>query len=266
MIMITNLADKDKCPKCGTKMLERDPEGDPEGDMHCWGCGTTFIQGRKVAVEKPQPIVKFPKKATPKIEQTTHRKIDLIALHLETVTYHSIEPSQPPTKPIKLERRGRKQGEKVGHYTKVSHKVDEVISLYNDGYGIYPIMQELNLAKNTVRKILQENKELVNYAEAKKLKRDRIKRSKQTIIHALIGLASSAKSSDYSYEWMFEHAEDILVSYFKKDPVGTVKALVGDKTFTVDDLLKKTYEVILAQRLRLDDTFIEVEEGVFKLA
>lgn len=32
------LSEKDKCPKCGTRTLERDSEG----DIHCWGCGKTF--------------------------------------------------------------------------------------------------------------------------------------------------------------------------------------------------------------------------------
>lgn len=34
------LSEKDKCSKCGGNTLERDPEG----DIHCWGCGTTFQQ------------------------------------------------------------------------------------------------------------------------------------------------------------------------------------------------------------------------------
>ena len=33
------LSEKDKCPKCNdSNTLEKDPEG----DLHCWGCGTTF--------------------------------------------------------------------------------------------------------------------------------------------------------------------------------------------------------------------------------
>jgi len=35
------LSENSKCPKCHTKTLEKDPEG----DIHCWGCGTTFPRG-----------------------------------------------------------------------------------------------------------------------------------------------------------------------------------------------------------------------------
>ena len=38
MIVSKGLTIKDNCPKCGTKTLELDNEG----DIHCWACGTTF--------------------------------------------------------------------------------------------------------------------------------------------------------------------------------------------------------------------------------
>ena len=249
------LTESDRCPKCDTRTLERDPEE----DIHCWGCGTTFLQEHEeIAVEEPTPIVESPEEIITKIEPPPiHKKIDL-----------SMEPFQPPAesaKSSKSEQRGRVKGTKVGHYRKVACKVEQVITLYNEGYSIRPIAQELSLACNTVKGILKENLHLVNHAEAEKLKKARIKRSKETITHALIGLASSAKSSNHSYEWMFENAGNILALYFKKDPVGTVKSLVGDKSFSVDDLFKKAYEITLGQRLRLDERFTEVEEGVFKL-
>lgn len=248
------LTEEDRCPKCGTKILELDPEG----DIHCWGCGETFIQDHdtfmvqpnKAAIESPEPIVNPPGKVA-----TTHKKIDLIALRVETVNHHSPESMQESTDPTQW-----------SGYEKVACKVEEVISLYNDGYGIRPIMEKLCLAKNTVRKILEENSQLINHTAAKKLKKERVKQQRQTIITALKGIASSAKSSNHSYEWMLEHAEGILASYMKGNPVGTVQTLIGDKPFSVDDLFKKAYEIALAQRLRLDPTFIEVEEGVFKLA
>jgi len=34
----------DKCPKCGTQTLELDSEG----DIHCWGCGTTHGKPEKI--------------------------------------------------------------------------------------------------------------------------------------------------------------------------------------------------------------------------
>jgi len=40
----TILSERDKCPKCGGNTLERDSEG----DIHCWGCGTTFVDGEIV--------------------------------------------------------------------------------------------------------------------------------------------------------------------------------------------------------------------------
>lgn len=36
--MTDELSEKSKCPKCDTRTLETDPEG----DIHCWACGTTF--------------------------------------------------------------------------------------------------------------------------------------------------------------------------------------------------------------------------------
>jgi hypothetical protein len=38
MVYETILSERDKCPKCGSNTLERDPEG----DIHCWTCGRTF--------------------------------------------------------------------------------------------------------------------------------------------------------------------------------------------------------------------------------
>jgi len=48
----TTLTLSDKCPKCGTQTLELDPEG----DIHCWGCGTTHgkLEKRDYLLERHQ--------------------------------------------------------------------------------------------------------------------------------------------------------------------------------------------------------------------
>jgi len=255
----TNVSETDLCLKCGTRTLERDPEG----DIHCWGCGSTFMQKpstpagdtppaqrTKAAIALRRPIVTFLEKTVAEVGGLSAAKIP--------------KPKEMHY-PIKAMRRGRRQGTKIGHYSKTAGKVGEVIRLYNGGYGIRPIMQKLSLAGNTVKGIIQENSQLINHVVAKELRRKRVKQQKESIILALKGLAGSAKSSNHSYEWMLEGAGNILAIYMKRDPVGTVESLVGNKPFGVDDLFKKTYEIILGQRLRLDNSFIEVEEGVFKL-
>jgi hypothetical protein len=48
------LSEKSNCPKCHTKTLERDPEG----DIHCWGCGTTFPERVKSTMHENRLLEK----------------------------------------------------------------------------------------------------------------------------------------------------------------------------------------------------------------
>lgn len=45
---MAELTINDKCPGCDTRTLELDPEG----DIHCWGCGRTFKKGTEKMEEK----------------------------------------------------------------------------------------------------------------------------------------------------------------------------------------------------------------------
>lgn len=283
----SDLSEHGRCPKCGMRTLERDPEG----DIHCWTCGTTLfdtIHSNSQPVVNPskmpsgmqQPTSDNGQKSCPRVEaiklapraEPITRKGDR---HLSRRSHpplgtRNLACSEPQTQSVGSTAtfhhpRGRLKGERVGHYGKTTSKVEDVIRLYNLGYSIRPIMQKLSLAGNTVKNIIQENSQLINHVVAKDLRQKRVKQQKQSIILALKGLASSAKSSNHSYEWMFESAGTILAAYMKRDPVGTVKSLVGDNVFTVDDVIKKAYEITLGQRLRLDDEFVEVEPGTFWL-
>jgi hypothetical protein len=52
--MTDELSEKSKCPKCHTKTLERDPEG----DIHCWGCGSTFPGEMKSSMHEDQLLAR----------------------------------------------------------------------------------------------------------------------------------------------------------------------------------------------------------------
>lgn len=253
--MTTGLDVSSRCPKCGTKTLEKDPEG----DIHCWGCGATFMQEQLVALaatsELAAPIATFLETAGTQVDEPCVAE-DPPAQVAEV---------QPIYCPHKHRGRGRLPGEKVGHYRKTSEKASEVVRLYNLGYGIRSVAKELSLAPNSVKVILKENAVSIDHSVAEISRKAIIKTRKQTIILALKGLASSAKSNGYSYEAMFERAENMLASFIQSDVVATIQALVGDKPFTIDDLFKRAYEIVLGQRLRLDSDFTEVEPGVFRL-
>lgn len=277
-----SLSEHDRCPKCGTRTLERDPEG----DIHCWGCGTTFLT---TVHPNLQPTMNLPKMPSPSSQPTNDSKqtsrprvepLEAVPRAKPITQRRDRHPSgakslglarpelrvQPVSPTVRTHHpRGRLKGERVGHYGKTANKIDEVIRLYNDGESIRAITSQLNLAKNTARTIIQENSQKINFGLATRRRKERIKRTKQTIIPALKRVASSAKSNNYSYEVMFSHAEETLLSYLELNPSETIKSLIGDNPFTVDDVVKKAYEITLGQRLRLDDKFVEVEPGTFQL-
>ena len=244
------LTEKSRCPKCGLKALERDGT-----DLHCWSCGKIFYY---VFTESQEGI-----EITPKVITETSHKVEIVSTDKVSIqvpkSNEILEQSQKPEKPKRPKR------DEFGHCAKVYTKIPDVIRLINSGHGIRAIIKETGLAQNTIREIIDEHSLSIDFESATKTKKETVKQHKQTIIPALKGLASSAKCSQYSYELMFTHAENILIHYMKTKPIDTVKALLGDSHFTIDDLLKKTYEIVLAQRLRLDDDFIELETGIFKL-
>lgn len=269
---VTELTEKSRCPKCGTRTLERDGT-----DLHCWTCGhiiyyvypETMPMAELVKDAKPPSVAVAPSRNAGSELQTRvmNKTASCNQQHLKVGVLESASMLEPTvnSRVIAKRYRGRLGVTKVGHYGKTESKIAEVVCLYNDGQGIRFIESQLGLAKNTVRNILQENARDIDLELATRRRKDRVKRTKQTIIPALKGIASSAKANNYSYEVMFSHTEEILASYIKLNPVETIKSLIGDNSFTVDDVIKKAYEVVLGQRLRLEDEFVEVEPGIFQL-
>lgn len=159
------------------------------------------------------------------------------------------------------------KGYKRGHYPKTATKIDEVIELYNQGKSLAEIASQLHLAENSISGIIKEQVgKTINLEESEKRRKLKNKlRMQGDIIRALKGIASSGKSNGWELEKVFDHAYKVFENYLKREPERTVRTLMGDKTFTAEDLILKVETIVLSQCLRLDDRFEEVDEDTFKL-
>ncbi len=159
------------------------------------------------------------------------------------------------------------KGYKRGYYTKTKDNMESVCNLYRQGLGIRLVAKELKLSRNTIRKIVNEHPSILEEAKEQReiCLMKRTTDAKGNIIVALIGLASSGKRQGYSWDTILNRAKIILQNYLDKYPVKTILTLMGTESFSVDDIIKRVYEIILRQSMRLDDRFEEVNKDTFRL-
>jgi len=120
----TTLTLSDKCPKCGTQTLELDPEG----DIHCWACGTTHgkPEKRDYLLERHQFYEKNKTAILADVESigahATAKKWKVNGASLFHVLQRwQREEGQQNTKPKRQDRRGRN----YGHLPAQKHKYFE---------------------------------------------------------------------------------------------------------------------------------------------
>lgn len=168
--------------------------------------------------------------------------------------------------PPPIRKYKRNEPYKRGHYNKSSTKINSVIEYYNRGLGFRQVAKLLNMSTNTVRSIVAEYRHTKIDLDKAKLARMKVYTEKHSgLIFAIKGLVSSGRNYNYSLETLFDKGVKLLQQYLETDAKETIIALVGNNTFTPDDLIKKIYELVLAQYLRLSHEFEEVSEGVFKI-
>ena len=169
-----------------------------------------------------------------------------------------ISTSTPTVKHHKLHR--------YGHFNKTLVKIKDVIEYYNRGLGVRQVASLLHLNKRTVLGIIHEQQpRTINLQQAELQRKKRIRDNKSGIIPALKGLASTSKKLNYSIETMFEHTDNLLQKHIKQYSKDTILSLTGDKTFSIDDIIKKSYSIVLSQRLKLDPTFERINDNTYKL-
>jgi hypothetical protein len=166
------------------------------------------------------------------------------------------------TPPIKIDHRGNIKG---NHFHKTTSKVDNIIELYNSGHGFNKIASELHIAKNSVRVIIQEHKELLKYPNEILSKQLSIKHSKNNIIKALKCLVATDKKSPHTVLELYKLGTNLLQQYLDKQPTETIKLLIGKDTFKVDDLLNAMATIIVKEAMRLNDDLVEISPDTFVL-
>lgn len=94
------------CPKCGTKTLE----SDPEGDIHCWTCGMTVV---KVPQEKRPQATEYPKRQ--RAATLSRKEAQTVIENLKTQGQDTseLEEAVNQTFPLKATRRRTKDRRKT---------------------------------------------------------------------------------------------------------------------------------------------------------
>ncbi len=169
-------------------------------------------------------------------------------------------------KSSKIKAYCRRQPYKRGYYKKVAGNVEKIVSLYKSGCSVRQISQDIGVCCNTVKSVLHAQSDgTFSRSFSGRLSNKNTWHRERTVIRALKGLAGSNKvHSDWSVDEVVDRTIAILQRYMESAAKQTVRLLVGKGNFTVDDLIKKAYEVVLTQYLILNDDFEEVGDGVFK--
>ncbi len=140
-----------------------------------------------------------------------------------------------------------------GYYGKVKTKLNDVFILYNQGLGIRTIAKELHLSKNTVRKVIDQAPNIINLEQVKlKKKQLQSQRAKGNIIKAIRCSVSCGKRYGCPLEVALDKAIVTFERHIQTEPRVTILALVGEQSFTVDDILNRVYEIASQQYLKLN--------------